>query len=38
MIEVFMDLVEEDMKNGILPATNVITAKLYIESMIGVKI
>ena len=38
VIEVFMDLVQEDMKNGVLPATNVITAKLYIESMIGVKI
>ena len=38
MIEVFMDLVQEDMKNGTLPATNVVTAKLYIESMIGVKI
>lgn len=38
VVEVFMDLVNEDMKNGTLPATNVITAKLYIESMIGVKI
>ena len=37
-IEVFMDLVQEDMKNGLLPAVNTITAKLYIESMIGVKI
>jgi hypothetical protein len=33
-----MDLVQEDMKTGVLPASSVITAKLYIESMIGVKI
>jgi hypothetical protein len=38
VIEVFMDLVQEDMKTGVLPASSVITAKLYIESMIGVKI
>ena len=37
-VEVFMDLVMEDMESGLLPATNAITAKLYIESMIGVKI
>jgi hypothetical protein len=38
VIEVFMDLVNEDMKNGTLPAANVVSAKLYIESMIGVPI
>lgn len=38
IIEVFMDLVEQDMKSGVLPATNNLAAKFYIESMIGVKI
>lgn len=37
-IEVFMDLVRQDMKSGYLPAQTVIDAKAYIESMIGVKI
>ena len=38
VIEVFMDLVEQDMKAGLLPAQNTLAAKFYIESMIGVKI
>lgn len=38
IIEVFMDLVKDDMKTGVLPAANMFAAKLYIESMIGVKI
>ena len=38
IIEVFMDLVQADMKTGVLPAPNMFAAKLYIESMIGVKI
>ena len=38
IIEVFMDLVKKDMEEGVLPAINVIAAKTYIESMIGVKI
>jgi len=38
IIEVFMDLVQADMKTGVLPAANMFAAKLYIESMIGVKI
>jgi hypothetical protein len=37
-VEVFMDLVKQDMKAGYLPARTVIDAKIYIESMIGVKI
>lgn len=38
IIEVFIDLVQQDMKAKILPAKNIIEAKFYIESMIGVKI
>ena len=38
IIEVFMDLVKQDMKTGVLPAANTLAAKFYIESMIGVKI
>lgn len=38
VIEAFMDLVQQDMKSGVLPAQNTFTAKFYIESMIGVKI
>lgn len=38
VIETFMDLVTDDMKNGMLPAKNVIDAKLYIENLIGEKI
>lgn len=37
-VEVFMDLVSEDMKQGVLPATSMFSAKLYIENMIGEKI
>lgn len=37
-VEVFMDLVTEDMKQGVLPATTMFSAKLYIENMIGEKI
>jgi len=37
-VEVFMDLVKQDMKAGYLPARTIIDAKIYIESMIGVKI
>jgi len=36
-VEVFMDLVTEDMKRGILPAKGNVDAKLYIQSMIGTK-
>lgn len=38
VVEVFMDLVEQDMKSGMLPAKTLFDAKMYIESMIGVKI
>lgn len=38
VVEVFMELVQEDMKTGVLPAANFAAAKLYIESMIGVKV
>ena len=37
-IEVFMDLVKEDMEKGILPAPTMIHAKRYIEEMVGIKI
>lgn len=37
-VEVFIDLVSEDMKQGLLPATTMFSAKLYIENMIGEKI
>ena len=38
VVEAFMYLVEEDMKNGILPASNLKRAKAYVEGMIGRKI
>lgn len=38
VVEVFMDLVRQDMKAGMLPAATIFDAKMYIESMIGVKI
>lgn len=38
VVEVFMDLIKQDMKAGHLPAATVFDAKMYIESMIGVKI
>ncbi len=38
VVEVFMDLVQQDMNSGVLPAASTIEAKFYIESMIGVKI
>lgn len=37
-VEVFMKLVEQDMREGLLPAQNVFAAKRYIEDMIGVPI
>lgn len=38
VVEVFMELVQKDIDDGVLPAANIFDAKLYIESMIGVKI
>jgi hypothetical protein len=38
VVEAFMYLVEEDMKNGVLPTLNMKQAKAYIEGMIGRKI
>jgi hypothetical protein len=38
IVEAFMYLVEQDMKNGILPASNTKRAKAYVEEMIGRKI
>jgi hypothetical protein len=38
IVEAFMYLVEQDMKNGTLPALNTKQAKSYIEGMIGRKI
>jgi hypothetical protein len=35
IVSAFMYLVEEDMKNGTLPAANLKQAKNYIEGMIG---
>jgi hypothetical protein len=35
IVDAFMYLVEQDMKNGSLPAINTKHAKSYIEGMIG---
>lgn len=35
VVEAFMYLVEQDMKNGVLPASNLKKAKAYVEGMIG---
>jgi hypothetical protein len=35
LIKTFIELVEEDMANGVLPAKTVLDAKRYIEQMIG---
>lgn len=37
-IEVFMDLVRQDMKKGLLPAPTMFDAKRYIEEMVGITI
>ena len=34
-IEVFMDLVRQDMQHGLLPVANAASAKEYIRNMIG---
>jgi hypothetical protein len=38
IVEVFIDLVEKDMKDGVLPAKNTNAAREYIEEMIGKKL
>ena len=38
LVEVFTDLVESDTAKGMLPASNTLEAKAYIEEMIGQKI
>ena len=38
VVEAFMWLVEQDMKNGVLPAANLKKAKTYVEEMIGRKV
>ena len=38
IVEAFMYLVEQDMKNGVLPALTSKQAKAYIEGMLGRKI
>lgn len=38
VVEAFMYLVEQDMANGTLPATNTKKAKAYVEGMLGRKI
>ena len=38
VVEAFMYLVEQDMKNGVLPARNLKVGKTYIEEMLGRKI
>ena len=37
-IEVFMDLVKQDMEKGVLPAPTMFHAKRYIEEMVGIKL
>lgn len=37
VVEAFMYLVEQDMRNGVLPAVNLKKAKTYVEEMIGQK-
>lgn len=34
-VETFIDLVEKDMKDGILPAASIIDAKLYLRELSG---
>lgn len=38
VVEAFMYLIEQDMKNGVLPALNLKNAKSYVEGMVGRKI
>jgi len=38
VVEAFMYLIEQVMKNGVLPASNLKRAKAYVEEMIGRKI
>jgi len=38
VVEAFMHLVEQDMKDGVLPARSMKHAKTYIEGMIGKEI
>lgn len=38
VVEAFMHLVEQDLREGVLPAKNLKHAKFYIEGMIGKKI
>lgn len=35
LVHTFMDLVKQDMANGVLPAKTTIDAKRYVEQMIG---
>ena len=37
-VEVFMDLVKQDMEKGLLPAPTLFVAKRYIEEMVGITI
>lgn len=37
LVKAFITLVEDDLANGLLPAKNVLDAKKYMESMLGVK-
>jgi len=37
-VEAFIALVEEDTRNGVLPAKNLKDAKSYVEAMIGIPI
>jgi hypothetical protein len=38
VVEAFMHLVEQDMRDGVLPVKSLKHAKTYIEGMIGKKI
>lgn len=37
-VEVFMELVREDLSKGILPAKNAVASKAYIAALIGVSV
>jgi hypothetical protein len=37
LVKAFITLVNDDLANGLLPAKNVLDAKKYMESMLGVK-
>ena len=38
VIEVFMDMVRQDMQTGVLPAKDINASKAYIASLLGVSV